>query len=422
VGQVDRQLSAALPIAVQFASGFGPPTSVRSGAATALSDLYVAGIGGGARDVVLSPAAAAGREPRLPGRASSPGTAPSPVTVGSVRGSGSWRAVLFGLPDGSQTVVAVPLDQVDATERRVTDAVLAAGLAVLAAAGAAGWWLWRLGLRPIAEVTAVASAIAAGDRSRRVGAGVKGTEAAHLARAFNVMLDEQEAAEARLRRFVADASHELRTPVSAIGGFSDLWRQGGIAADQLSDVMRRIGQESARMRGLVEDLLLLAHLDEGRPLLRERVDIAALVADAALDASATHPSRSVTVETSSPVVVEGDEARLRQVIANLVSNALIHTDAATRVVLSASRRGTSAEFSVRDDGAGMSEQDAALAFDRFWQSDPARASNGAGLGLAIVRGIVDAHGGAVQLATGPGMGTTVTVALPVRHGGEVGTP
>ena len=232
----------------------------------------------------------------------------------------------------------------------------------------------------------------------------KGPRPPILPAALNVMLDEQEAAEARLRRFVADVSHELRTPVSAIGGFSDLWRQGGIAADQLSDVMRRIGQERRGRRGPRRGSALARDLDEGRPLLRERVDIAALVADAALDASATHPSRSVTVETSSPVVVEGDEARLRQVIANLVSNTLIHTDAATRVVLSASRRGTSAEFSVRDDGAGMSEQDAALAFDRFWQSDPARASNGAGLGLAIVRGIVDAHGGAVRARDRPGHG------------------
>jgi len=175
------------------------------------------------------------------------------------------------------------------------------------------------------------------------------------------MLDEQAAAEDKLRRFVADASHELRTPVAAIGGFADLWRQGGIEDDQLGDVMRRIGQESTRMRGLVEDLLLLAHLDEGRALSYSRVDLRDLLEDAALDASATHPSREVTVT---------------------------------------------------DNGAGMAAEDAASVSDRFWRADPSRTRGGAGLGMAIVRGIVEAHGGTVRLESTPGTGTTVQVTIP----------
>jgi two-component system OmpR family sensor kinase len=287
---------------------------------------------------------------------------------------------------------------------------------------AAGWWLLRLGLRPIAEVTQVADAIAGGDRSRRVRGGAPGTEAHHLAQAFNVMLDEQAATEAKLRQFVADASHELRTPVAAIGGFADLWRQGAVDPDQLDDVMRRIGQESARMRGLVEDLLLLARLDQGRALALEPVDLAALAADAVLDASATHPSRQVSLHAPEPVIVQGDEARLRQVLANLLSNALVHTDAATTVEVRAERHGDAALLGVSDDGPGMTPHAAARAFDRFWRADPsrARARTGAGLGLAIVRGIVAAHHGEVRLDTAPGEGTTVRVGLQISPSGPLG--
>ncbi|MEA2588559.1 MAG: two-component system, OmpR family, sensor kinase [Actinomycetota bacterium] len=416
---LDSEFRSSLPFAVRLAEGLAPPLPPT---ATALSDLYIARVETGRQATVVAPAAAAGRQPQLPRARNQPGKVPSLVTVPSVEGSGSWRASLQVLPDGNQVLVAVPLDQVQATTDRLTIAVLIAGIVVMLAMGAAGWWLLRLGLQPIAEVTDVADAIAGGDRSRRVGEGVSGTEAAHLARAFNVMLDEQEAVEAKLRRFVADASHELRTPVSAISGFTDLWRQGAIDEGQLGDVMRRIGQESARMRGLVEDLLLLARLDEGPVLARESVDLSGLLADAQLDASATHPSRTVLVQAPVPVVVEGDEARLRQVVGNLVSNALIHTDPAARVMLRAEHQGDVALLSVADDGAGMTAEEATRAFDRFWRADPARARSGAGLGLAIVRSVVKAHGGTVHLRTAPGAGTTVQIVLPVRGGAPASNP
>ena len=328
ITQVDNQLRAAVPAATNFAGGPGLPGAIDEPppATTVFSDLYVARLSAEQRTVLIAPEASSGRQPRLPSRPSNARSALSPVTVGSVHGSGSWRALLLFLPNGSQVLVAVPLDQVEATARHLTETVGVAGLAVLVAMVAAGWWLVRLGLGPIAEMTAVADAIAAGDRSRRVSGGVSGTEAAHLASALNLMLDEQVAVEHKLRQFVADASHELRTPVAAISGFADLWREGGIDDRHLGEAMRRIGQESSRMRELVEDLLLLAHLDEGRALERSPVDLRQLLADATLDASATHPSRVVTVEAPLPVIVNGDDARLRQVIANLVSNALIHTD------------------------------------------------------------------------------------------------
>jgi two-component system OmpR family sensor kinase len=431
IDEVDRQLSAAAPIAIGITSGFTPPrrsdddTSTRRDDDTSpLSDLYVAQIdpaAPGDREVLARPSTSSGDDPERPAADSDPNE-PEIVTVGSTSGSGSWRAMLLSLPDGSHALVAVPLDRVDATARRATMAILIAALAVLVAMAAAGWWLLRLGLRPIAEVTEVADAIAGGDRSRRVRGGAPGTEADHLARAFNVMLDEQAATEARLRQFVADASHELRNPVAAIGGFADLWRQGGVDPDHLDDVMRRIGQESARMRGLVEDLLLLARLDQGRALAVEPVDLAALAADAVLDASATHPSRPVSLRAPEPVVVHGDEARLRQVIANLVSNALVHTDDATAVEVRAERRGDMALLSVGDDGPGMAPDAAARAFDRFWRADPSRARTGAGLGLAIVRSIVIAHHGEVRLDTGSTTGTTVRVVLPMPPSGPEPAP
>jgi two-component system OmpR family sensor kinase len=235
-----------------------------------------------------------------------------------------------------------------------------------------------------------------------------------LARAFNVMLDEQQATEERLRRFLADASHELRTPVAAIGGFADLWREGALDEDELSDVMRRIGQEAARMRVLVQDMLVLAHLDEGRSLSRQPVDLSVLASDAAMDAMAIHPSRRVEVDAPPQSVVMGDETRLRQVVANLVNNALIHTPSSANVRVSVEKSDGAGVLSVADNGQGMTPEEAEKAFDRFWRASPSRSGRGSGLGLSIVRGVVEAHGGTVSLKTAPGQGTEVRVTLPAN--------
>jgi two-component system, OmpR family, sensor kinase len=423
IDQVDEQLRGAAPVAARLSDRFQFPTppgraaqgSPPPGAPTRFSELYVARINGDARTVLLAPASTKGRVPTRPASSTRPGRRPVPVTVGSRRGSGSWRALLVALPDGSFGLVALPLDHVDATVHRVQVAVLIAGGAVLLALAAAGWWLSRLGLRPIAEVTSVAGAIANGERDRRVSEAASGTEAAQLARAFNRMLDERDASEAQLRRFVADASHELRTPVTAIGGFADLWRQGAVDDAELAEMMHRIGQQSSRMRALVEDLLLLAHLDEGTPLARGPVDLTQLAHDAVDDAASTHPSRQVDVGATEPVIVRGDATRLRRVIANLVTNALVHTEPTTVVEIRCERAQGHAELRVRDDGPGMVPEDAARAFDRFWRADAARPRTGSGLGLAIVRGIVTEHGGTTVLESAPDTGTTVTVTLPLDH-------
>lgn len=419
VDQIDRQLASALPPATALASNVTGPLGSASPPAfgQALSDVYVAVVRGGTQDVVVRSQLAEDRSPALPEQVGDLTDELAPTTVGSVEGSGSWRAVRVDLRDGDQLLVAVPLDRVDATTSRTRNAFLAAGAAIALAMVASGWWLMRLGLRPIGELTDVARAITGGDRSRRVSERSAGTEAADLAHAFNVMLDEQAASEARLRQFVADASHELRTPVSAIAGFADLWREGALPESQLSDVMRRIGQETVRMRGLVEDLLLLARLDDGRPVERGRVDLAALAADARLDASATHPSRSVAIDAPSRALVWGDENELRQVVANLVGNALVHGGPNADVVIRIRPGEEWTELIVADSGKGMVAEDMVRAFDRFWRADTARASSGTGLGLAIVKSVVDAHGGSVRLTSAPGTGTEVAVMLATASSG-----
>jgi len=248
------------------------------------------------------------------------------------------------------------------------------------------------------------------------------TEVGRLGASLNAMLSqieiafkERQASENRLRRFVADASHELRTPVTTIRGYAELYRHGGLATPvDLDQAMRRTEQESVRMASLVDDLLLLTRLDEGRPLARDVVDLGVLGVDAAADARAVAPDREITAEVAADVTVEGDEDRLRQVVGNLVGNALVHTPAGTPVAVRVHNGGGRAVVEVHDDGPGMTPDVAARAFERFSRADASRSrhAGGAGLGLAIVRAIVVAHGGAVALESAPDAGTTVRVDLP----------
>jgi two-component system OmpR family sensor kinase len=386
------------------------------------SDVYVAWIeADGSRVTVATLQSNGEAAPEMPTTVSEGPGAYEIQTVAALEGSHRWRAVLLGTPGRPRLLVAVTLQRADATTERLQWAVIGGAVGTLAVLGLAGWWIVRLGLRPIAEVTAAADAITAGERHTRVTVTNARTEAGHLGRAFNVMLDEHQAVEDRLRRFIADASHELRTPVASIRGFADLHRQGGLdSPDALADAMRRIGGESARMADLVDDLLLLARLDEGRPLAREPVDLAVILHDAALDVSVTHPSRVVDLDVTEPLVVIGDDARLRQVVTNLVHNALRHAGPDARITLRGHPRGQVCVVEVHDDGVGLDADGAAHAFDRFWRADHARARSGAGagLGLSIVRAIVDAHGGRVALESAPGAGTTVRLGLPAAPQGR----
>jgi two-component system, OmpR family, sensor kinase len=413
VDQLDSQLAATVPIAQR------PPPSGWTDAApqVSFSDIYFAFVADdGTRTSVVKSQLGGDREPDLADVEPTMSAFDTTQTVGSVDGDGEWRVMAVTRIDGQGWVaLALPLDRVDATVTRLRWTIALAGTAVLSVLALGGWWVVRLGLQPIARMAEVADAITAGERSRRAPTVTPGTEAAHLARAFNVMLDERAATEERLRRFIADASHELRTPVAAIRGFTDLYRQGALGSDtERNDAMRRIGQEAARVGRLVDDLLLLARLDEGRPLERTSVDVAAILDDAALDASATHPTRTVDVDVHRPLEVCGDEERLRQVVANLVTNAMVHGGPHANVRLHAEQRDGACLIEVVDDGVGMSADAAARAFDRFWRSDPSRArhAGGAGLGLPIVRAIVEAHGGRIELHAAPRRGTTVSVTLP----------
>jgi len=242
-----------------------------------------------------------------------------------------------------------------------------------------------------------------------------------LGLALNRMLEnieaafaEREATETRLRQFLADASHELRTPLTSIQGFAELFRvSGDDARVDLPTVLRRIEEESARMRILVEDLLLLARLDQTREPERTPVDLAVLAANACSDAVATHPSRPVRLDAPEPVVVAGDEAHLRQAIANLVTNALTHTPSGTPVEVAARLVDGAAEVTVRDHGAGLDPGALAHAFDRFWRADAARVGSGAGLGLSIVASVAAEHHGSATATNAEGGGALFMLRLPL---------
>jgi two-component system, OmpR family, sensor kinase len=224
---------------------------------------------------------------------------------------------------------------------------------------------------------------------------------------------ERDATEARLRRFLADASHELRTPLTSIHGFAELFRLGPDAQVDMPVILRRIEEESERMQALVEDLLLLARLDQTRPVSREPVDLAVLAADACSDAVALDHGRPVTLAAPDPVIVRGDRDHLRQAIGNLVANAVQHTPAGTPIEVSAHLANGSGEVVVSDHGPGLPPDATDHAFDRFWRADSARTGPGAGLGLSIVAAIADEHGGSVAAANAPDGGARFTLQVPV---------
>lgn len=356
-------------------------------------------------------------------------------TTGGVGTDTTLRVLTRDVSDG-YVVVAVSLDGVRASMRRLMLLQLVAAVAILAALGAMAWWVIRLGVRPIKEMSAAASGIARGDLGVRVPASPPGTEAGELSMSLNQMLgtindamDERADGEERLRRFVADASHELRTPVTTIRGYAELYRVGGLEpGEQLDDAMRRTEQEAVRMGRLVEDMLLLAKFDQARPLARGDVDIASVLEDVASDARLTDPDRSIEVaiaagdgaggglDDADGLVVVGDDDRIRQIVVNLVGNALVHTPTGTPIELRAHRSTGVVVIAVSDRGPGMRPDVVDKVTERFFRADPARAREhgGSGLGLSIVDAAVRAHGGSVDIESTPGLGTTVRFTLPVE--------
>jgi two-component system OmpR family sensor kinase len=355
----------------------------------------------------------------LPEGSSDPGS-PDRVryfTVPAKSGGDRWRVRASIDPGGgNMLVLATSLGDVDDTLHRLLLIELLVSFSVLAAIVLLGLWIVRLGLRPLRAIEHTADAIAAGDLSQRVERAESRTEVGRLGLVLNTMLDRIEASDQRLRRFVADASHELRTPLAAVRAYAELFKRGAASRpDDLDRVMTGIGRESERMSALVEDLLLLARLDEGRPLERESVELDELATEAAETARAVDPSHPIELAIE-PIAVLGDRTRLRQVVDNLLGNARSHTPSGTAVRLRVGRDGGQALIEVADEGPGMTVEQAERAFERFYRADQSRsrASGGVGLGLSIVSAVTEAHGGAVTVETTPGRGTTFRVRLPLN--------
>jgi len=327
--------------------------------------------------------------------------------------------------DQGSVVVAADLGEVDRTVQRLAALQTVIGSLVLVAVSGLGYVVVRSSLRGLVDVEQAAAAVAAGDLSRRVPDRDPRTEMGSLARSFNGMVSQVQSAfvtraasEERLRRFVADAGHELRTPLTSIRGFAELHRQGAVIEPaDVTRLLRRIEDEATRMGLLVEDLLTLARLDEQRPLQLSDVDLTVLAADAVHDARVLGPHRPVTMAVDGDVpVIRADEARLRQVLANLLGNALQHTPQGTPVQVRVAADEGLAIVEVTDAGPGMTKDVAARVFERFYRADASRtrASGGSGLGLSIVAALVAAHGGRLELDTAPSHGATFRVLLPVE--------
>ena len=372
--------------------------------------------------------------PRLPDPLPTPGPGNGPLSPGSTSfdvpadqpGGPSFRVRVTSLPGlSATTVVALPLSDVSSTLSHLRWIELAVTGAVVVLALLVGLWLVRISFRPLDDIAETAGAIAKGELDRRIPGTEPRTEIGRLGIALNAMLArieaafaERKASEDRLRRFVADASHELRTPLTSIRGYAELFRRGADRRpEDLAKSMQRIEDEATRMGVLVDDLLLLARLDQGRPLEREPVDLAAVVGQAVDAAHAVEPDRPLSLAVDGPVTVVGDSRRLRQVVDNLLANVRTHTPPGCPARVTVASENGNALLEVADDGPGIDPGAAERVFERFYRADSSRSreNGGAGLGLSIVAAITDAHGGRVRAGSREGGGASFLVELPRQH-------
>jgi two-component system, OmpR family, sensor kinase len=360
-----------------------------------------------------------------------------PFTVQAGNPARSWRVVVMPMSGGRHAVVALSLNDLFSTVTHLEIADALAGLVAVALLAGIGLPLVRTSLAPLRRIEATAAAIAAGDLSRRIDRLSGHTEVGRLAAALNAMLSRIEAAyqareegeahalnsEIRMRQFVADASHELRTPLTSLRGLAEYGLQQGSDASpaELLRLMRLVQQESTRMGRLVEDLLMLAQFDLDRPLELRPVDLASVAAAAVSAARLVEPGRPITLSAAGPVIARADDGRVRQVIDNLLANALQHTPPGSPVTVTVTATGTgtgtprTGYITVADQGPGLAAEQASHVFERFYRADPARTRSrgGAGLGLSIAYALTAAHGGAITVDTSPGQGAAFRVQLPL---------
>jgi two-component system OmpR family sensor kinase len=355
-----------------------------------------------------------------------------PFTVPATGAPGhSWRVLVRALPGGRHAVVAYSLDDLNSTVTRLEIADAVAGAVAIVLLAGVGFPLVRVSLSPLARIGDTAAAIAAGDLSRRIDHPPHNTEVGRLAESLNAMLARIEAAyrareegearaldsEDRMRRFVADASHELRTPLTSVRGLAEFSLQQGTQASP-AELLRRmtlIHTEATRMGRLVEDLLMLAQFDLDRPLDRRPIDLSSIAAQAVLAARLIQADRPIRLHADAPVIVDGDAERLRQVLDNLIGNALQHTPRGSAVTVSVQDQAGQAQLTVADHGPGMTSDQASHVFERFYRTDRARAraQGGTGLGLSIAATLTAAHAGTITVDTQPGRGAAFTVRLPL---------
>jgi two-component system OmpR family sensor kinase len=351
-----------------------------------------------------------------------------PFTVGSVAGPLKWRFIAGRVSGADATfAVGIPLTTVNHTVARLLVTTAAIGTVALIGSIVLAWFAVRRAFRPLSRIEDTASAIATGDLTQRIPVRQADDEVTSLSRSLNVMLTRiessfavREASEERMRQFVADASHELRTPLATVRGYAELYRQGAVRdSAAVGSAMERIEAESTRMSGLVEDLLTLARIDDVPVVETTEVDLTVLAADAVADARVRAPERRISLlgldGPVAPTPVRGIESQLRQVVTNLVANALLHTPEGTPVEVAVGPDDFGVAVEVRDHGPGVPEEVATKVFERFYRADPARGrtgGGGSGLGLAIVAAIVSQHHGRVGVAPTPGGGATFVVRLP----------
>ena len=339
----------------------------------------------------------------------------------------NFRAVAVALPGNSGAIVASQsLDDLNRTVGKLGFFFFLIGAALLTVIAVASRLVIKIGMRPLKDVEATAGQIAAGDLSARMPDANPHTEVGRLVTSLNTMLsrieqsfDARTQSESKLRRFVADASHELRTPLTAIRGFAELYRQGAVTGEEPTrELVGRIEAESKRMGSLVEDLLLLARLDQSREMESKPVDVYKVIESAVISARAAGPDHPVLFSPSADELFAlGDEARIHQVVANLLANARVHTPAGTEIAVSVTRDVDGIRILVADNGPGLSIEDQKKIFERFYRADPSRVrvdGEGSGLGLSIVDAVMKAHGGSVTVASELGKGATFTLFFPIN--------